>query len=97
MSRPIGSDIKLDQLVLDTFSSQMLGTTEIGLLAACGLKEVKVVKVPSVGVLSTGNELQEIGKPLREGQIYDSNRITLLSLLRENGYKPLDFGITYDE
>lgn len=70
---------------------------EIGLLAACGAKEVTVTKLPSIGVLSTGTELQDIGEPLKPGCVYDSNRITLITLLRENGFIALDFGIAIDE
>ena len=31
------------------------------------------------------------------GHIYDSNKITLLSILKENGFDPLDMGIALDE
>lgn len=74
-----------------------IGPAEIGLLVACGCKFVKVTKLPCIGILSTGDELQEAGEPLRPGQVYDSNRITLISLLKENGFDSLDFGITIDE
>lgn len=70
---------------------------EMGLLAACGANEVIVAKVPSIGILSTGNELQEVGEPLKPGYVYDSNRITLITLLQKSGFKPLDFGIAKDE
>lgn len=92
--RPIGCDIEKQSLVLNAHTA--IGPTEIGLLAACGAKDVTVTKLPSVGVLSTGNELQEIGEPLRPGCVYDSNRITLITLLKENGFTALDFGITAD-
>ena len=50
-----------------------------------------------MGVLSTGNELVEPGKPLVAGQIYDSNRTTLMTGLTELGLVPLDLGIAADE
>lgn len=74
-----------------------IGSAEIGLLVACGCKFVTVTELPSIGILSTGDELQEAGELLRPGQVYDSNRITLISLLKENGFNPLDFGIAVDE
>jgi len=93
--RPIGSDIEIGKLILTPYTS--IGPVEIGILAATGCKEIRIMKLPSVGVLSTGDELQEAGEPLKLGHVYDSNRITLISLLRENGFKPLDFGIAIDE
>ncbi|EFN68596.1 Gephyrin [Camponotus floridanus] len=93
--RPIGCDIKKGSLVLKSHTS--ISSIEMGLLAACGCKQVTVNKLPSVGVLSTGDELQEAGEFLKPGHVYDSNRITLITLLKENGYYPLDFGIAIDD
>lgn len=93
--RPIGCDIKKGSLVLKSHTS--ISSIEMGLLAACGCKQVTVNNLPSVGILSTGDELQEAGEFLKPGHVYDSNRITLITLLKENGYYPLDFGIAIDE
>ena len=48
-------------------------------------------------MLSTGDELQCSGTALRPGRVYDSNKVTLLSILKENGFDPLDMGIASDE
>ncbi|GAB1866256.1 Gephyrin [Camponotus japonicus] len=93
--RPIGCDIKKGSLVLKSHTS--ISSIEMGLLAACGCKQVTVNNLPSVGILSTGDELQEAGEFLKPGHVYDSNRITLITLLKENGYYPLDFGIAIDD
>ena len=69
----------------------------MGLLAACGFSDIKVTKLASVGVLSTGNELQDLGEPLMKGHMYDSNRITLITMLKEAGYDPVDMGIVHDK
>ena len=50
-----------------------------------------------MGVLSTGNEVVDPGQPLAAGQIYDSNRTTLMAAVREHGIVPLDLGIARDE
>ncbi|XP_025985946.2 gephyrin isoform X2 [Solenopsis invicta] len=92
--RPIGSDIKKGSLVLN--SNTCIGSAEMGLLMACGRKHVTVTKHPDIGILSTGDELQEAGEPLKPGKVYDSNKITLISLLKENGFDSLDFGIAVD-
>ena len=59
--------------------------------------QVKVFQCPSIGVLSTGNEVIEPGQPLLAGQIHDSNRTTLIAAVKEQGFTPLDLGITRDE
>ncbi|CAL7941421.1 unnamed protein product [Xylocopa violacea] len=93
--RPIGSDIKKGEFIL--MSGTKLGAVELGLAAACGYKKISVISLPKVGVLSTGDELQSPGTPLLPGHIYDSNKITLLSMLRENGFDPIDVGIALDD
>ncbi|XP_012215540.1 gephyrin [Linepithema humile] len=93
--RSIGSDIEKGSLVLET--GTYIGVAEMGLLAACGNYKISVQKRPSIGILSTGDELQETGMPLEPGHVYDSNKITLISLLKENNYDALDFGIAVDD
>ncbi|XP_066587183.1 gephyrin [Prorops nasuta] len=93
--RPIGSDIEKNSLVLS--ENIKIGAAEIGILAACGCKEIDVYKQPVIGILSTGDELQEVGEPLLPGHVYDSNKLTLMSILEENNFKPLDMGIAQDD
>ncbi|KAK1137460.1 hypothetical protein K0M31_001969 [Melipona bicolor] len=93
--RPIGCDIKKGELILK--SGIKLGAIELGLAAACGYKKLFVTDLPKIGVLSTGDELQCPGTALMSGHIYDSNKITLLSILKENGFDPLDIGIALDD
>ncbi|XP_071644037.1 gephyrin-like [Temnothorax longispinosus] len=91
--KPIGFDIcsKKNNIILKKFTR--IGPEEIGLLTACGCKNVTVAKQLSMGVLSIGDNLEEPGEPLKPGFVYDINRITLISLLKHNSYSPLDFGI----
>ncbi|XP_043284622.1 gephyrin [Venturia canescens] len=93
--RNVGSDIKKGELVLS--EGTRIGAAEMGILAACGISEVPVMKLPVVGVMSTGNELQEPGEPLKPGHVYDSNKITLMETLKENGYDSVDLGIVKDD
>ena len=53
--RPVGCDIAAGQLVLE--SGTVLGPSELGLLAAVGMKQTCVISQPVVAVLSTGNEV----------------------------------------
>lgn len=57
----------------------------IGFLATLGIDSVKVYPKPKVGIIVTGNELVAAGKSLQNGQIYESNSITLKVLLKELG------------
>ncbi len=74
-----------------------LGPAQIGLLASLGLARVAVRRRPRVAVFSTGDELRQPGEPLGPGDIYDSNRPTLLALLAGLGLEPLDLGRVPDE
>ncbi|MFX5370420.1 hypothetical protein ABTD31_19815, partial [Acinetobacter baumannii] len=42
-----------------------VGARELGLLAACGIAALRVVRTPRVAVISTGDELVQPGEPLR--------------------------------
>lgn len=49
-----------------------------------------------IAVLSTGNELQDPHETLKPGHVRDTNRLTLLSLLKQYGHAPSDCGIVRD-
>lgn len=93
--RPIGSDIKKRSAVLK--EGTKIGAVEMGILAACGFATVPVTAIPKIGVLSTGNELQNAGEAPKPGHVYDSNKVTLIMMLKENGYSAVDLGIATDE
>ncbi len=74
---------------------------EIGLLASVGIKEVSVYRRPRIGVLSTGDELRDYSKSVSEtvlsyGEIFDSNKPSIISLLGQFGFKPVDLGMVKD-
>jgi molybdenum cofactor synthesis domain-containing protein len=90
-----GSDIKKGEVVLK--KGQVLGSSEIGVLAALGLTKVKVLKTPLIAVLSTGGEVTEPGKELQPGKIYDINAFSISIAVIESGGKPVYFGAVPDD
>ncbi|KAL2864137.1 bifunctional molybdopterin adenylyltransferase MobB/molybdopterin molybdotransferase MoeA family protein [Aspergillus lucknowensis] len=96
--RQPGSDVKLGSRILQRGDLITPVGGEIGLLAATGTRTVKVFKKPTVGVLSTGDELIEHNDPrqLQGGQIRDSNRPSILSCLKSWGIPAIDLGIARD-
>ena len=92
--REAGEDVKPgDELFA---SGIVLSAGHLGVLASVGLAEVRVHRRPVVGVLSTGDELVDEPRPLNPGEIRDSNRLTLLTMLEESGMEPVDLGIARD-
>ncbi|KAJ5141829.1 hypothetical protein N7526_002824 [Penicillium atrosanguineum] len=96
--REPGSDVALGSKILSRGDIISPIGGEIGLLAATGTQTVKVFKKPTVGVLSTGDELVEHDdpRPLTGGQIRDSNRPSLISCLQSWGFSTVDLGIARD-
>lgn len=90
-----GSDIKKNEKILS--GGQLLGSSEVGVLAALGLAKVKVYVVPRVAVLSTGAEVTEPGRKLPQGKIYDINAYSLSGAVRESGAEPVYLGVVPDE
>jgi len=79
--RDAGEDIARGELLFS--AGQRLGVLDIGLLAGIGLKDIPVNKQPSVLIVTTGDELQVPGQPLSSGKIYNSNKYTILSMIRD--------------
>jgi len=74
-----------------------LTAVDLGVLASLGVASVVAVRLPMIAVFSTGDELVSIGGELAQGQIYDSNRLAILSSLKEAGFQTLDLGIVPDD
>ncbi len=93
--RPRGEDIQAGERVLEP--GRRLGAAEIGLLATLGHSPVRVHRRPRVAVLSTGNELADLGTEPGPGQIPNTNSYSLAAQVLEAGAEPLSLGVAGDD
>jgi len=75
----------------------VLRPQEIGLAAALGFEELSVRKRPRVAILSTGDELIEVGETPEPGQVRDVNTHTVAALVKQAGGIPVPYGIIKDD
>ena len=90
-----GEEFHVGERLLD--AGVTLHAGEIGLLAAAGYARVRVHPSPRVALLSTGDELVELGQTPGPGQIVNSNLYLLAARLREEGCGVLPLGLCRDE
>ena len=90
-----GADLRAGELVV--LAGTQLGAAEIGLAAALGFPRLPVRRRPRVALMSTGDELVEVGEKPGPGQIVDSNRWALLAALREAGAEVRSLGLAPDQ
>ncbi len=81
--RRAGEDIEAGAVVLA--SGTEIGPAEAGVLVSVGRSEAACTRKPRGTVLTTGDELQEPGGPLREGAIRNSNAYSLAALFERSG------------
>jgi len=91
----VGDDLRAGDRILT--AGTQLGAAEIGIAAATGRAQVPVRRRPRVALMSTGDELVEVGKTPGPGQITDSNRWALLAALRDAGAEVHLLGIAPDQ
>ncbi len=92
--RRAGEDIAIGSLVFE--QGKRISPVDIGLLASLGIAEIGVFKRVKVAVLSTGDELKPLSEKLQAGDIYDSNRPTLIALLSRLAVDVIDIGCIAD-
>ncbi len=90
-----GEDIVAGATVLEPGTE--LGPAELGVLSSIGRAEVACTRRPRVSVLTTGDELQEPGEPLRPGAIRNSNAHSVAALVERAGGELVEATIVADD
>lgn len=89
-----GEDVRRGEVLVR--AGQVIDPGTAGTLAAQGIARPTVYRRPVVGVISTGNEVMELGAPLAPGKIYNANRYTLSAALHEIGCDSVYLGLAGD-
>src|SRR5215831_1973455 len=90
-----GDDLRQGEVVVR--GGEALGPAELGLAAALGFPRLRVHRRPRTALMSTGDELVEVGEQPGPGQIVDSNRWALLAALGEAGAAVTLLGVAPDQ
>ena len=90
-----GSDVKEGNLLIK--KDTVLSASKIGVLAAQGFTTVKVYKKPNISIISTGNELTELGEELKPSKIYDVNSYMIKNAVESIGANGTIKGIVKDD
>jgi molybdopterin molybdotransferase len=92
--RAAGEDVRVGDQVLEP--GTVLSAAEIGLLATLGYSQVRAYRRPRVAILSTGNELADLGTEPGPGQIPNTNTYSLTAQVLEAGGEPMILGVAPD-
>ncbi|MAT32657.1 MAG: hypothetical protein CMP42_01675 [Rickettsiales bacterium] len=92
--RKKGEDLKENQIVFR--KGRQIRTVDIAQLLSIGQKKIKVYKQVTVGVLSTGSEINQT-KKRQNHLIFDANKLTLISMLKKIGCNTVDLGTIKDD
>ncbi|RUM49797.1 MAG: molybdopterin molybdenumtransferase MoeA [Hydrogenothermus sp.] len=94
--RPQGGDYKEGELLIE--KGKKIRPAEIGVLASVNKATVEVYQKPRVGILTTGDEILDIGEPITsESQIRTSNTYSLYAQILETGAEPIILGFAKDD
>ncbi|WP_195987437.1 gephyrin-like molybdotransferase Glp [Clostridium sp. D53t1_180928_C8] len=79
-----GEDIKKGSLLVK--KGKKLDYADIGIIASAGVEKIKVYKLPKIALISTGDEVIDIDNKLMAGKIFNSNKYSIISRIKELGY-----------
>ena len=93
--REAGEDIAKGAIAIK--KGKNLTPADIGLLASLGIPKVEVYRKLKIAFFSTGDELRSLGEKLNVGDVYDSNRYTLYTMLSNLNVEIFDMGVVKDD
>jgi molybdopterin molybdotransferase len=93
--RRTGEDLALGDRVLS--AGRRLSPWDLGVLAALGVAEVRVSRIPRVAVIATGDELVDVATPPGPGQLVASSSHALCALIAGAGGTAQPLGIVRDD
>jgi molybdopterin molybdotransferase len=93
--RPRGEDLRAGETVLEP--GHVIGAAEVGLFATLGVPQVRVYRRPRVAILSTGDELADLGTEPTVSQIPNTNTYSLMAQVLEAGGEPIGLGVVPDQ
>jgi molybdopterin molybdotransferase len=89
-----GEDMHTGDVVLR--DGTPIHAAEVGVLAGVQKVAVRVGRRPTVAILSTGDEIIDVGETVTPGKVVNSNSYSLAALTREAGAIPRMIGIVRD-
>jgi molybdopterin molybdotransferase len=89
-----GEDVKTDTLIFSP--GYKIRPGDIGALMALGITEIKVYKLPRIGIISSGDEIVDPGQKIIPGQVRDINSYALSAIVEKYGGIPKRYGIVPD-
>jgi molybdopterin molybdotransferase len=93
--RPAGEDVRVGDVVVQPGGT--IGPAEVGLLATLGYSQVRVYRRPRVAILSTGNEIADLGTQPGPAQIPNTNTYSLMAQVIDAGGEPVNLGVARDQ
>ena len=91
----IGEDVAADQVVLE--AGIRIRPAEIGGCMALGIVKLRVATKPTIGIISTGDEVVSPFQEPQPGQVRDVNSFTLAALVEKAGGIPVLYEIIPDD
>lgn len=92
--RRAGEDVTRGTIILP--GGTVVRPPVVGVLASLGRATVTVIRRPVVTILTTGDELVDVGQPLPLGKIYNSNAYSIAALVLRCGGIPRMLGVALD-
>jgi len=76
---------------------KLINTRDIALMGVMNQRKIEVFRKPKIGILATGDEITEVGEKTNKYNQPASSKPSIISLIKNWGGDPIDFGIAKDK